>query len=127
MGGPLLIVVVRRCSLAAILVAAMMALVGTAAAENRLHLQSPGDFVELGQPFDVALAMDFSDVTTGGAVTLAYDTDVLSLDAVAFVSEAQEPLGFLKGLACLYHDGSGYAGSIGIFQQFRDEIILGEG
>ncbi|MED5262382.1 MAG: proprotein convertase P-domain-containing protein, partial [Myxococcota bacterium] len=75
---------VRRSSLPGLLAAALLAFGGSAQAENRLHLEPPGEFVELGQPFEVALAMDFSDTTTGGGVRLAYDPALLSLDAVAF-------------------------------------------
>lgn len=75
----------RALRLAALALALALPLAAApAGALNVLRLEAPGGPVAVGESLDVALALDFDEVTLGGAVTLAYEPTVLELLSVSF-------------------------------------------
>lgn len=66
------------------LVAGLLVVAGASEAQNLLWLEANPSSVAVGEPFEVAVTMDFSDTTTGGGVTFGYDPANLSLDSIAF-------------------------------------------
>ncbi len=66
------------------LVTCLLGVAGPSRAQNVLTLDANPSSLVVGEPFEVSVTMNFSDTTTGGGVTLAYDPSRLSFDAVVF-------------------------------------------
>lgn len=63
---------------------AILLAAGGARATDMLSL-SPGLVnVRVGNPVDLTLTLDFSDITLGGAVSVAYDATLLDLTSISF-------------------------------------------
>lgn len=75
----------RGLRLAALALALALPFVsGRADASNVLRLEPPAAPIAVGDALDVTLALDFAQVTLGGAVALSYDASALELVDVAF-------------------------------------------